>query len=330
MIRARAAITMIAHSVTQIANGTRRFRCMFGQIKRREVFCTTRRQRRAHPDRAGRGCSYPRKERQHPWKAPGSHPRVTRHGPLHVTGALRVTARYASRRGVHGRAVHHVDHSERNGWRGTRSKISRDCNLVNANLTVNRVVHRSANAPRAPPQGNKWRCNISPQRRSEQRETRRTAAMKKRIFTPPRPATSSQVLAARQRAARPGELGQPRRNEDDTARRKWTRPQCRLCPVGRSSHTERYRSGPSCVAPASHRHRNGRPALASLRQARRARNHNLLGVGAYVVPAITPRLGVPSSFRLRTVFEGALALLIKIAVAAAPWAASQCFAPYGR
>ena len=33
MIRARAAITMIAHSVTQIANGTR-FRCMFGQIKR--------------------------------------------------------------------------------------------------------------------------------------------------------------------------------------------------------------------------------------------------------------------------------------------------------
>ena len=29
MIRARAAITMIAHSVTQIANGTRRFRCMF-------------------------------------------------------------------------------------------------------------------------------------------------------------------------------------------------------------------------------------------------------------------------------------------------------------
>ena len=41
MIRARAAITMIAHSVTQIANGTRR-RCMFGQkIKRGEVFCTT-------------------------------------------------------------------------------------------------------------------------------------------------------------------------------------------------------------------------------------------------------------------------------------------------
>ena len=37
MIRARAAITMIAHSVTQIANGTR-FRCMFGQIKRGEVF----------------------------------------------------------------------------------------------------------------------------------------------------------------------------------------------------------------------------------------------------------------------------------------------------
>jgi hypothetical protein len=39
MIRARAAITMIAHSVTQIANGTR-FRCMFGQIKRGEVFYT--------------------------------------------------------------------------------------------------------------------------------------------------------------------------------------------------------------------------------------------------------------------------------------------------
>jgi ABC transporter substrate binding protein len=37
MIRARAAITMIAHSVIQIANGTRRFRCMFGQIKRGEV-----------------------------------------------------------------------------------------------------------------------------------------------------------------------------------------------------------------------------------------------------------------------------------------------------
>jgi hypothetical protein len=40
IIRARAASTMIAHSVTQIANGTR-FRCMFGQIKRGEVFCTT-------------------------------------------------------------------------------------------------------------------------------------------------------------------------------------------------------------------------------------------------------------------------------------------------
>ena len=40
MIRARAAITMIAHSVTQIAKDTR-FRCMFGQIKRGKVFCTT-------------------------------------------------------------------------------------------------------------------------------------------------------------------------------------------------------------------------------------------------------------------------------------------------
>ena len=63
MIRARAAITMIAHSVTQIANGTRRFRCMFGQIKRREVFCTTQRQRRAHRDRAGQGCSFASSDR---------------------------------------------------------------------------------------------------------------------------------------------------------------------------------------------------------------------------------------------------------------------------
>ena len=58
MIRARAAITMIAHSVTQIANGTR-FRCMFGQIKRGEVFYTTQRQRRAHPD-CWRGTSFAR------------------------------------------------------------------------------------------------------------------------------------------------------------------------------------------------------------------------------------------------------------------------------
>jgi hypothetical protein len=34
MIRARVATTMIAHSVTQSANGTRFRRCMFGQIKR--------------------------------------------------------------------------------------------------------------------------------------------------------------------------------------------------------------------------------------------------------------------------------------------------------
>jgi len=47
MIRARAAITMIAHSVIQIANGTRRFRCMFGQIKRGEVFYTTQKTSRA-------------------------------------------------------------------------------------------------------------------------------------------------------------------------------------------------------------------------------------------------------------------------------------------
>ena len=46
MIRARAAITMIAHSVTQIANGTR-FRCMFGQIKRGEVFHTIQKTSRA-------------------------------------------------------------------------------------------------------------------------------------------------------------------------------------------------------------------------------------------------------------------------------------------
>ena len=45
MIRARAAITMIAHSVTQIANGTRRFRCMFA--KRGEVFYTIQKTSRA-------------------------------------------------------------------------------------------------------------------------------------------------------------------------------------------------------------------------------------------------------------------------------------------
>ena len=59
MIRARAAITMIAHSMTQIANGTRRFRCMFGQIKRGEVFCTlasaNRGKRVSAPDYASLG-----------------------------------------------------------------------------------------------------------------------------------------------------------------------------------------------------------------------------------------------------------------------------------
>ncbi len=40
MIRARATTTMVAHSVTQIANGTR-FCCMFGEIKRGEVFYNT-------------------------------------------------------------------------------------------------------------------------------------------------------------------------------------------------------------------------------------------------------------------------------------------------
>jgi hypothetical protein len=64
MIRARAAITMIAHSVIQIANGTRRFPCMFGQIKRGEFSIPHRkppergsphvdRQRHVHRDRVG-------------------------------------------------------------------------------------------------------------------------------------------------------------------------------------------------------------------------------------------------------------------------------------
>jgi hypothetical protein len=34
---------MIAHSVTQIANGTRRFRCMFGQIQNAVRFSVPRR-----------------------------------------------------------------------------------------------------------------------------------------------------------------------------------------------------------------------------------------------------------------------------------------------
>ena len=55
MIRARAAITMIAHSVTQIANGTRRFRCMFGQIKRGEVFYTIQENLAALAGRSGEG-----------------------------------------------------------------------------------------------------------------------------------------------------------------------------------------------------------------------------------------------------------------------------------
>ena len=66
MIRARAAITMIAHSVTQIANGTRRFRCMFGQIQNAVRFSVPHRkppergsphvdrQRHAHRDQGGR------------------------------------------------------------------------------------------------------------------------------------------------------------------------------------------------------------------------------------------------------------------------------------
>ena len=44
MISASAASTMIAHSVTQIANGTR-FRCMF--VKRGEVFHTIQKTSRA-------------------------------------------------------------------------------------------------------------------------------------------------------------------------------------------------------------------------------------------------------------------------------------------
>jgi hypothetical protein len=54
-------------------------------------------------------------------------------------------------------AVHHMHHPVKRG-RATRPKISRDCKLVGANLTVNRVVHRCANAPRAPPQENGWRA----------------------------------------------------------------------------------------------------------------------------------------------------------------------------
>jgi hypothetical protein len=50
MIRARAAITMMAHSVIQIANGTRRFRCMFGQIKRGEVLYHKENLRAPHVD----------------------------------------------------------------------------------------------------------------------------------------------------------------------------------------------------------------------------------------------------------------------------------------
>ena len=46
MISARAATTMIAHSVTQSANGTR-FRCMFGQIKSGVGFHTTQKTSRA-------------------------------------------------------------------------------------------------------------------------------------------------------------------------------------------------------------------------------------------------------------------------------------------
>jgi hypothetical protein len=45
---------MIAHSATQIANGTR-FRCMFGQIKRREVFYTTQKTSRAGSSRMSIG-----------------------------------------------------------------------------------------------------------------------------------------------------------------------------------------------------------------------------------------------------------------------------------
>ena len=45
---------MIAHSVTQIANGTR-FRCMFGQIKRGEVFYTIQENLAALAGRSGEG-----------------------------------------------------------------------------------------------------------------------------------------------------------------------------------------------------------------------------------------------------------------------------------
>jgi len=65
MIRARAAITMIAHSVIQIANGTRRFRCMFGQIKRGEVFYTTQKTSRAREPRARIGHDAPMADHPH-------------------------------------------------------------------------------------------------------------------------------------------------------------------------------------------------------------------------------------------------------------------------
>jgi hypothetical protein len=42
---------------------------------------------------------------------------------LHVTVRYMSQERYVSRRGTgNGRAVHHVDLSQKNGWRATRSK----------------------------------------------------------------------------------------------------------------------------------------------------------------------------------------------------------------
>jgi hypothetical protein len=79
---------------------------------------------------------------------------------LHVTVRYMSRERYVSRRVtrhcaalVHGRAVHHVGHSKKNGCRATRTKISREP----YSEPCGAPVHRSANAPRAPPQGNEWR-----------------------------------------------------------------------------------------------------------------------------------------------------------------------------
>ena len=80
IIRARAATTMIAHSVTQIANGTRRFRCMFGP-----------------PDRARRRPLHRRRvDADHDLRLP-SGARLRRRGPR--TGTTYVHGIHAAARG---------------------------------------------------------------------------------------------------------------------------------------------------------------------------------------------------------------------------------------